>query len=97
MSFKTFVNLNSYNSDFLIFKTKDKIGKDYPKSSVSAKAVALIGMSSTRLEPACAVIQNVVSIIAEQRSLRSCCFLQTRYGAVSQGQRKIKLYKTNSI
>ena len=63
---------------------KDKIGKDYPKKSkslVSAKAVALIGMSSTRLEPACAVIQNVVSIIAEQRSLRSCCFLQKRYGA----------------
>ena len=34
-------------------------------------------MSSTRLEPACAVIQNVVSIIAEQRSLRWCYFYRS--------------------
>ena len=63
--------------DFRYLQSKDKIGKDFSKKSkhsVSAKAVALISMSSTRLEPACAVIQNVVSIIAEQRSLRSCCF-----------------------
>ena len=70
--------------DISIFWDKDKIGKDFSKkskNSVSAKAVALIGMSSTRLEPACAVIQNVVSIIAEQGSLRSRYFLHTRCGA----------------
>ena len=48
--------------------------------------------------PQCVVIQNVISVISEKRSLRSCYFLHTRCGAVSQDQRNlIKLYKTNSI